>query len=259
MNLSRLRYHIKRFLRDTPLGDSIVAAVMKRGLRTGKSQGLSTPAELGRYLDQAIADLTADGGKQLTYFEAGVFAGDSLVVWSQRCDAAGVETSIYGADSFAGLPDSVAGDEGSWFPGSFYCPKAVTEWNLERKGLSKDRVRLIEGWFDQSLTPALAEEIRTVDVALLDADAYSSTVPVLEFLGPLLADRVWLIFDDWYSGGNLVDSTGKTRGIGVERAFDEWCSGAGSGWDVEPVGDYEYHGDESRLAGRVFRLTATEG
>ncbi len=149
MNLSRLRYHIKRFLRDTPLGDSIIAAVMKRGLRTGKSQGLSTPAELGRYLDQAIADLTADGGKQLTYFEAGVFAGDSLVVWSQRCDAAGVETSIYGADSFAGLPDSVAGDEGSWFPGSFYCPKAVTEWNLERKGLSKDRVRLIEGWFDQ--------------------------------------------------------------------------------------------------------------
>lgn len=33
----------------------------------------------------------------------------------------------------------------------------------------------------------------SVDVAMLDADTYMSTVPVLEFLSPLLADPVEFI------------------------------------------------------------------
>lgn len=261
MNLAQLRYHTKRYLRDAPLGELIVASVMKLRMRIGRSPGLSTSVEIAPYFDQAIADLTAKGTELLTYFEAGVYAGNSLALWSKRCEAAGVESTIFGADSFAGLPDSVVDDEGSWFPGAFYCPRRVTEWNLERQGVPMEDVRLIEGWFNQSLTPALATEIGTVHVAMIDADAYSSTVPVLQFLGPLLADRTWLIFDDWYSGGNLDAATGETLGTGVERAFEEWRTQDGFRWQVEPIGNYEFElGDGNRrLAGRVLRLDATTG
>ncbi len=94
---------------------------------------------------------------------------------------------------------------------------------------------------------------------MLDADAYSSTVPVLAFLGPLLADRAWLIFDDWFSGGNLDPVTQGGLGTGVERAFDEWLAEQPCGWEVERSGTYSLSrgGQSPRPAGMVLRLTRT--
>ena len=259
--IDRISQRTKRYLRDAPYGEQLVAMVMKRRLRSGRAPGLSTPEEVGAYFDRAIADLTADGADHLRYFEAGVYAGGSLAEWFRRCEAAGVQTTMFGADSFAGLPDSTSEDEGSWFPGEFYCPIEVTEWNIRRLGVPDEDVTLIKGWFDETLTSELAAEIGSVEVAMLDADTYLSTVPVLEFLEPLLADRAWLIFDDWYSGGNLDVETGGTLGIGVERAFAEWQKGTASKWQVEEIGDYdfEYEKGRRRPAGRVLRLDATTG
>ncbi|MCP4226640.1 MAG: hypothetical protein GY773_25150 [Actinomycetia bacterium] len=219
---------------------------------------LSSPAEIGPFYEKAIADLTGEGATRINYFEAGVYAGNSMAAWSSRCEAAGVETTMVGADSFAGLPDSATKDEGSWFAGEFYCPIEVTQWNLERLGVPAENVRLVKGWFDESLSSELAAEVGSVDVAMLDADTYLSTVPVLNFLGPLLADRAWLIFDDWYSGGNL-GADGETLGEGVERAFKEWLAGPGQRWTIEAIGDYqvEHKKGSYRMAGHVLRLDAT--
>lgn len=251
------RLFTKRFLMNAPFGELLVVALMKRRLRSGKSPKLSSPAEISPFYDRAIAEFKADGIDHINYFEAGVYAGSSLAEWSSRCDEAGVATKMYGADSFAGLPDSTADDDSSWLPGEFYCPIDVTRWNLDRLGVPRGSVRLIKGWFDDTLTPELAADVGSVEVAMLDADTYASTVPVLDFLTPLLGDRAWLIFDDWYSGGNLAVD-GETLGQGVEQAFAEWRQGAGQRWDVEVIGDYEleYKAQKRRLAGHVVCLQA---
>ncbi len=252
------RYFAKRVLRDAPFGERVVAALMKRRLLSGRSPALSSPADVGRYFDQAIADLKADGRDRLVYFEAGVYAGATLAEWSRRCAEADMPTTLFGADSFAGLPDSAGDDEGSWFAGEFYCPIAVTEWNLERLGVEPGSARLIKGWFDETLTPELAAEVGSVDVVMLDADTYLSTVPVLEFIEPLLPDRAWLVFDDWYSGGNFDPQTGGTHGEGVERAFAEWTDRPDFRWKIEEIGDYdlEFQKGKRRPAGHVVRLVA---
>lgn len=192
-----------------------------------------------------------------SFLEFGVFAGTSLATMVEEADRVAPGLRVIGFDSFRGLPASVAADEGGWQPGMFYCPRRVTEWNLRRQGIATDRVTLVEGWFDEVLTDELAEalDIDRVGIVQLDADAYSSTVPVLRWITPLLGDRAVLIFDDWYSGGNADEV-----GIGVQRAFEEWLA---SHPDLEagvlaeygkPVRDAS--GDlVERRAGKAFVIT----
>lgn len=241
-----------------PLGARIDNALIKRALSSSHRQKYVPTDELSEIFTTAMADLEQSGVANPTYFEAGVFAGDSLATFAQACGDAGHDLRAFAADSFRGLPASVENDEGNWEQGQFRCPRVVTEWNLRRLGVDVDRVELIEGWFDETLTPELADRIGSVDIAMLDADSYSSTVPVLEFLAPLLADHAWLIFDDWYSGGNYDPTTGSSRGTGVERAFLEW-RGRNPHFVVSDRGDYEleWRGNP-RMAGKVFTVDRRE-
>ncbi|MGI9614044.1 MAG: TylF/MycF/NovP-related O-methyltransferase [Acidimicrobiales bacterium] len=208
--------------------------------------------------ESAIASQSQRVDDPLTNFEAGVFAGQSMAVWYDTARQEGVGTRCFGADSFQGLPSSVADDEGGWRPGQFACPRPVTEWNLQRLGIPLEDVTLIEGWFDETLTPALAEDVGVVHVAMLDADAFSSTETVLNFVGPILDDEAWLVFDDWFTGGNVDEATGGSLGTGVERAFDEWMA-RNPGWSYDIVDDYELERDgRTRKAGRVLRLTRAQ-
>ncbi len=73
------------------------------------------------------------------------------------------------------------------------------------------------GWFSETLTASLAEEIglSRVAVALIDCDFYVSTVPVLAFLTDLLVDGSLIIFDDWHLFRGHPD-------LGPQKAFEEW-------------------------------------
>ena len=251
----RAVYVGRRALPKLPMGDRLAVELTKRAIASGHYELLVPPAALRRCFEMAAEAQAGRDRNPLTYFEAGVFAGQSMALWHEATKAVGVETRCFGADSFEGLPPSVADDEGGWDPGSLACPRPVTEWNLDRLGVPLESVRLIEGWFDDTLTPKLASEIGTVHVAMLDADAYSSTATVLDFLGPLLDDEAWLVFDDWFSGGNIDPATGEGLGTGVERAFDEWRVEHPE-WNVEVVEDYDLErGGRVRKAGRVLRLT----
>ena len=250
-----LKNFVRILLTSLPVfGDRINTEAMKWALSRNGGLTLVPPVALSEFYHSAAREQSERVDGPLTYFEAGVFAGQSMAVWHDVVKALPGSTRSFGADSFEGLPTSVSSDEGGWTPGSFSCPRPVTEWNLERLGVKLDDVRLIEGWFDQTLTPELAQEIGTVHVAMLDADAYSSTVPVLAFLEPLLDDVVWLIFDDWYSGGNYSEADDSTLGTGVERAFMEWLD-TNRHWTVEPKGSYDLVRDGvSHRAGYVVRL-----
>ena len=228
---------------------------LKRGLKSGRHELLVPAQSLGGYFEEAILDL-ADDVDAIGYFEAGVYAGQSLAVWWNCCRELGVTTKVTGADSFQGLPASVAGDGGGWAPGQFRCPRPVTEWNLDRLGVPVDEVLLVEGWFEETLDDGLAKKIETVHVAMLDADAYSSTVPVLDFLTGTLADRSWIIFDDWHSGEPFDLAVIPSDPSGAEQAFREWLAGDGARWSVESMGTYDLTlNGLTHPAGHVFRLT----
>jgi O-methyltransferase len=79
------------------------------------------------------------------------------------------------------------------------------------------RTTLVEGYFEKSLTEETrrALQLDRCAVAVIDCDLYRSTVPVLEFLRPLLQRQSVLLFDGWRSCGE-----DPTRG--ELRAFAEF-------------------------------------
>jgi hypothetical protein len=104
---------------------------------------------------------------------------------------------LYACDSFEGLPEGYE----HLASGTFATPVP------KLRG-----VRIVKGFFDASLTPELAAEVGRVSLAHLDADLYSSTVTVLDWLGPLLGPGSLLLFDE-FLGEDPAEA----------RAFAEWC------------------------------------
>ena len=95
--------------------------------------------------------------------------------------------------------------------------RKVAEWHLRRLGVL-DRVTLIEGWFDETLTSVTVDEheLQRVVVAMVDFDTYGSAAIAVRFVEPLLAANCLVIFDDWYTmnpSGDLIE--------GERRAFEE--------------------------------------
>src|SRR5260370_23621719 len=109
--------------------------------------------------------------------EFGVWKGHSIrlirdELWRLRVwDGAQRRKRIYACDSFEGLPAAY-----ERLPaGTFATPVP------KLKG-----VRVVKGFSEDSLTPALAAEVAQVSLAHFDADLYSSTACALEWMTPLL-------------------------------------------------------------------------
>lgn len=198
----------------------------------------------------ALAQLADSEGGPGAYLEFGVFAGDSLACMVEAANAIGMDIPIVGFDSFQGLPaevDSDPEDVGHWYHGQFLCPREVTEWNLTyRRLVQLDRLTLVEGWFDEMLTPELRRSLGIVKagIVMVDCDAYASAKYVLPWVEPLIKDRAVLVFDDWYSF-NQDES-----GHGEQRAFEEFLEAHPDLIGTE-LGTY-LHPDGNWLAGKFF-------
>jgi hypothetical protein len=103
---------------------------------------------------------------------------------------------IFACDSFKGLPEKYENAE----VGAFAC-----------KPPKIHGVEIVEGYFQDSLTDALARRVGKVSIASLDADLYSSTLCALRWLTPLLQTGSVLLFDE-FVGENESE----------KRAFDDW-------------------------------------
>lgn len=104
-------------------------------------------------------------------------------------------------DSFAGLPPVPAIDRAAaWSEGAL----CTSEEELVRLacegGVPRQKLITVKGFYDESLTPALAARLLPGKAAIIyvDCDLYSSTVPVLEFVRPFLVRGTVLVFDDWF-------------------------------------------------------------
>jgi len=116
--------------------------------------------------------------------EFGVYQGKSL-----RLIAARVAQTVYGFDSFQGLPE---------------------DWtHFQRKGrfslegvpprFEESNVALVPGWFEQTLPGFLAAHAGPARFVHADADLYSSTVTILKSLRERIMPGTVIVFDEYFN------------------------------------------------------------
>lgn len=156
------------------------------------------------------------------YLEFGVYKGDTFSHAYKWMSPHFKEMKFVAIDSFEGLPrpkgiDSAEGYSSHFYETQFACSRQEFTQNICAKGVDLGRVKIIEGWFDETLSPERApdHDVKAIAVAWVDCDLYESTVPVLNFITPYLAAGSVIIFDDWRCYRNHPD-------FGEQRACREW-------------------------------------
>ena len=122
-----------------------------------------------------------------TYLEFGVLEGATLRQWTQLLKSP--ESRFTGFDSFEGLPEN-------W---GLFTNKEVFDVKGRMPQFDDPRVRLVKGWFSDTLPSFLREFYPNPTLVLhLDADLYSSTIFVLRQMKPYLQPGTILIFDEFF-------------------------------------------------------------
>jgi O-methyltransferase len=216
----------------------------RTALRVWAGWEVLPPEEVARAFRECLALLERRMGRDRTgdYVEFGVFYGTSLLTMQQVSADAGLSgIRLFGFDSFEGLPEGAeAESEGIWRAGEFHASLRGARRHMTARGADWDRITLVPGWFDDTLTPATAERLglEKASVIMVDCDLYSSAVACLSFAEPLIRDEAVLVFDDWHTGGLA------SRNEGERRAFDELLARTP---DLEVVGELEPYSDTSAI------------
>lgn len=175
------------------------------------------------------------------YVEFGVSRGTSLACVYNVFKAKNLDhVRLVGFDSFEGMPPESA--EEGWTPGAYRSTLAATKNYMESQGVTFDRVELVKGWFDDTLTPENMARLGLTKASLLmvDCDTYSATKLALEFCLPLIHEQAVMIFDDW-------GARSERNEIGQREAFQELIADRGE-FAAEPLPAYH-------SVSRVFLLT----
>ncbi|MEX1019737.1 MAG: TylF/MycF/NovP-related O-methyltransferase [Litorilinea sp.] len=163
--------------------------------------------------------------------ETGVWRGGALIYMRGVLASYGItDRIVWGADSFEGLPviDETAHpiDYKIWRTNRlrFAASQAEVEENFRRYDLWDDQVRLLPGWFKDTLPTAPVERLALLR---LDGDYYESTTDALTHLYPKLSPGGFVIIDDY-----MVNSCSRAihdyrAAHGIEEPIqnvDGWCA-----------------------------------
>jgi predicted O-methyltransferase YrrM len=116
--------------------------------------------------------------------EFGVFEGYSLNFFAQRRPA----QQFFGFDSFEGLKEDWTGwqyAKGSFDKGGELPP-------------TRNNVRLIKGWFDETLPAFVRETLDDVSFLHVDSDTYEAAVEIFRHVGPRLRRGAVVVFDEYF-------------------------------------------------------------
>jgi hypothetical protein len=142
------------------------------------------------------------------YLEFGVGRGKSI-----RWIGSHADRTVHGFDSFEGIPEYWNGNP----VGAFAQSKLPSV---------PENVKFEIGLFDQTLPGFLSEHNDPVSLLHVDCDLYSSTVTILDALGPRLQPGAIVLFDEYYNFPRWQEHEFK--------AFQEYVSKSGI--------EYEYIG-----------------
>lgn len=123
--------------------------------------------------------------KKVLYLEFGVFKGASMRYWSEKLQHP--QAMLHGFDSFEGLPEDFDVG-GPYVKGTFDVQGKIPHFD-------DPRVEFFKGWFDKVLPKYKLPE-HEVLVIVLDADLYSSTKYVLDYLRPSIQAGTFIYFDN---------------------------------------------------------------
>ncbi|MCB4768872.1 TylF/MycF family methyltransferase [Ancylobacter sp. Lp-2] len=163
------------------------------------------------YIQQLIVEL-AGSGVRGDFTEFGIFQGAWIDKLFSMTEVAGLaDRQIWGFDSFRGLsePHKVF-DSSFWKKGMYAAGRELVEANV--RAAERPRIRLVEGFFSDSLPTPKAQALGEVAFARIDCDIYEPAKECLAFLSHRLSHGSILVFDDW----------SHDFAIGEARAFAEW-------------------------------------
>ncbi len=166
-----------------------------------------------QYIEELLFSLRDDGVPGI-FVEFGIFQGAWIERLFHMTESAGIfDRDIYGFDSFKGLsrPDEKH-DVDFWKEGMYACSRQEVEARLQTQ--QRPRIKLVEGFFVESLKSDQAQHIETVSFARIDCDIYEPAKQCLEYLSNRLSDKSILVFDDWTHDFQ----------VGEGRAFAEWVA-----------------------------------
>lgn len=174
------------------------------------------------------------------YLEFGVSHGSSMLIMFETIKKLNLDKMrLFGFDSFEGLPDvALTDDDGHWKPGDFYAKEKNVLKFLTKSGIDWNRVKLVKGWFKDTLKYSLIEEnrIEKASIIMIDCDLYSAAKEALTFCAPLIRDKTIIFFDDW----NAADLA--SRNLGEKKAFNEFLE-ENPQFESKDFGNYSYNGD----------------
>jgi O-methyltransferase len=177
---------------------------------------------------QACVETVLREGIPGDLIETGVWRGGSCILMRGVLAAHGDrERRVWVADSFRGLPPP----DGQWQLDArsrlhevdfLAVPRARVERNFQAYGLLDDRVRFLEGWFEDTLPSAPIEQLA---VLRLDGDMYGSTISVLQSLYDKVSPGGFIIVDDYALPPckAAVAEFRATRGIETPIEAIDWC------------------------------------
>ena len=153
-----------------------------------------------KLVEFAVSEATLPG----LYLEFGVGRGKSI-----RWIGAQADRPVYGFDSFEGIPEYWNGNPVGAFAQN-KLPKAP------------DNVTFEIGMFDDTLPGFLEKHEDPVAFLHVDCDLYSSTVTILDALGPRLQPGAIVLFDEYYNFPRWQQHEFKAFQEFVERAGVEY-------------------------------------
>lgn len=223
MEALHLRWTISRLMHGLP--PSLRRRLAWLQVRVGYMQGLTLVPEedLQRSYEAALHLLGDDvGDPSAAYLEFGVYVGTSMACMYRATSRVGAgRLRLVGFDSFLGMPEGVAEEDDSrWHAGQLYSDLELTRRNLTRLHVPLDRVDLVPGWYEESLTDDTRQRLglEHAAVVMVDCVISSSTRAALEFCTPLILDRTVVFFDDWSTNDLAL------RGLGERAAFESWLA-----------------------------------
>ncbi|QHS59712.1 class I SAM-dependent methyltransferase [Chitinophaga agri] len=130
--------------------------------------------------DTAISHIQIANGLIL---EFGVFSGSTINHIATHLP----DTSIFGFDSFEGLPEF-------WRDGF-----SKGHFALNQLPTVAPNVTLVKGWFDQTLPDFKAKYDQPVAYLHIDCDLYSSTKTIFDLLKDNIVEGTVIVFDEYFN------------------------------------------------------------
>ena len=154
--------------------------------------------------------------------EFGVCTGSSINLIARTLS----QRTVYGFDSFEGFPTD-------WVFGDVRVPKNVLAID-ESKVTFADNVRLVKGFFDQSLPAFLRDHKEPVALLHIDCDTYDSTRDILLNLRDRLQVGSLIVFDEILGDMGMENELLALWDHLVLQGFGiEWISRGGHCWTAE--------------------------